>query len=116
MENTSAQDNGRIVAIVCYVTLIGWIVALIIHSTNKSRLGAYHLRQMLGLMILVVAVVILGYILNMIPVLGGIIGLALDIGLLVLWLFGLVAAINGQEKPLPIVGGMFKKWFAGFAI
>ena len=115
MENTPVQDNGRTVAIVSYITLFGWIIALIIHSSNKTRIGAYHLRQTLGLMILIGLVAIFGYVLNFLPF-GGLMGLALNIGLLVLWLMGLISAINGQEKPLPLVGGMFQKWFAGFAL
>jgi uncharacterized membrane protein len=31
---------------------------------------------------------------------------------LVLWIMGLIAAINGQHKPLPLVGEYFQKWFA----
>jgi uncharacterized membrane protein len=41
---------------------------------------------------------------------------ALNIGLLVFWVMGLVAAVSGEEKPLPIVGPSFQKWFAGFAV
>jgi len=26
---------------------------------------------------------------------------------------GLISAINGQQKPLPVVGAHFQKWFAG---
>ncbi|MES2678858.1 MAG: hypothetical protein V4635_03195 [Bacteroidota bacterium] len=115
MESTQAPDNGKTVAIISYITLIGWIIALIIHSGNKTRLGAYHLRQTLGLMILIVCVGILGYILYFIPM-GWAIKAALNIGLLVFWIIGLVSAISGDEKPLPIVGGLFQKWFAGFAL
>jgi len=116
MENSQTPENGKTAAIISYLTLIGWIIAFVLHSGNKTRLGAYHLRQTLGLMVLIVSVMILGYILNMIPTLGWMIGSALNIGLLVLWLTGLISAINGKEKPLPIVGLMFQKWFVGFAV
>jgi uncharacterized membrane protein len=119
MENSnssSATDNGKTVAIVSYITLIGWIVALIIHSSNKTSLGAYHLRQMLGLMILIIAISIFKYLTFMMPLAGGFVSLVLNLGILVLWIFGLVNAANGQEKPVPLVGALFQKWFAGFAV
>lgn len=112
----SGTDNGKSVAIVSYITLIGWIIALIMHSSNKTRLGAYHLRQMLGLMILGVAISILRFPLFFIPFLGWILGMALSVGLLVLWIMGLIAAANGEEKPTPIVGDLFQKWFAGLGL
>ena len=52
MTETASSDNGKTVAIVCYFTLIGWIVALVMHSNNKTSLGAFHIRQMLGLMLI----------------------------------------------------------------
>lgn len=111
----AAGDNGKTVAIVSYITLIGWIVALIVHNNNKTRLGAYHLRQSLGLMILGLALGILRFILFFMP-LGWTIGMALGLGLLVFWIMGIVAAASGEEKPLPVVGVMFQTWFAGLGV
>jgi uncharacterized membrane protein len=119
MENSnssSAANNGKTVAIVSYITIIGWIVALIIHHSNKTSLGAYHLRQMLGLMILIVVIRIFRYLLFMMPLMGWAVSLGLNLGILVLWIFGLVNAAKGQEKPIPLVGVLFQKWFAGFAV
>jgi uncharacterized membrane protein len=31
----------------------------------------------------------------------------------VLWIIGLVAAINGQEKPVPIIGNMAQSMLSG---
>jgi uncharacterized membrane protein len=31
--------------------------------------------------------------------------------LLEIWILGLVAAINGEMKPMPVVGPMYQKWF-----
>ncbi len=48
METTS--DNGKTVAIIAYITLIGWIIALVMNNGNKTALGSYHVRQSLGIM------------------------------------------------------------------
>ncbi|MDP3556086.1 MAG: hypothetical protein Q8T03_01855 [Bacteroidota bacterium] len=116
MENNNnpqtSAEQAKTVAIVSYFTLIGWIVALIMHGNAKSSLGAFHLRQMLGLMILAVATSLIRIPLLFIPFLGFGINSAISICLLILWILGLVAAINAEEKPIPILGNLFQKWFA----
>lgn len=114
--NPPQVNQDRTVAIVSYFTLIGWIIALILHSGNKTSLGAYHLRQMLGLMILAISVYILGFVLALIPMLGWFISLALNVTLLVFWIMGLISAASGEEKPMPLVGDQFQKWFAGVGL
>lgn len=102
---TAVED--KTVAIVAYLTLIGFIAAIIIHSNKKTKLGAFHLRQMLGFILTSFAVIIL----IIIPILGWILIPVFYIFMLVCWIMGLIAAINGQMKPMPVVGPMYQKWF-----
>jgi len=95
----AAASEDKTVAIVAYLTLIGLIAAMVINSNKKTRLGAFHLRQSLGLF--------LTGLLMIIPLLNILIGICL----LVFWIMGLVTAIKGEMKPLPLVGGMYQKWF-----
>jgi uncharacterized membrane protein len=78
---------------------------------KKTKLGAFHLRQTLGLLLTGIAVMVCGFILAFIPILGWLCLLALWASMLVLWILGLVAAINGQMKPMPVVGPLYQKWF-----
>lgn len=103
----TAPAEDRTVAILSYITIIGFIVALVIHSNKKTKLGAYHLRQMLGLILIALA----GSVLGVIPLLGWLAIIVIWIGLLVFWVIGLLAAVNGQFKPVPLVGEHFQKWF-----
>ncbi len=103
--------DDKIVAIIAYLTLIGFIVAIVIHMNKKTKLGAFHLRQMLGFILTGIAVMVCGFILAFIPILGWLCLLALWASMLVLWILGLVAAINGQMKPMPVVGPLYQKWF-----
>jgi uncharacterized membrane protein len=103
----SVTTEDKTTAIVSYLTLIGFIVAVILHGNKKTRLGAYHLRQALGLMLSFIAV---GFF-WMVPFIGWLVGFCAWIGLIVLWIMGLVAAINGQQKPVPLIGDLFQKWF-----
>ena len=99
MPPVAAATEDKTVAIVCYLTLLGFIAAIIIHSNKKTQLGAFHLRQMLGLL--------LTGILGVIPLLG----LVVVLCVLVLWIMGIISAIQGQMKPVPVVGPLYQKWF-----
>ena len=108
MTQTSATDNGKTIAVISYITIIGWIIAFIMHNNNKTKLGAFHIRQMLGLMLLGISV----------SVVANIIGIALlvrilQIAILVLWAIGLIGAIQGEQKKIPLLGDQFQEWFKG---
>ena len=107
----AAGGEDKVAAIVAYLTLIGFIVAILIHMNKKTKLGAYHLRQVLGFFLTTIAVGFCQVILVFIPILGWLCILALWLAMLVLWILGLVAAINGQMKPMPVVGPLYQKWF-----
>jgi uncharacterized membrane protein len=106
-----AATEDKTVAILSYLTLIGFIVAIVLHSNKKTQLGAYHLRQMLGLFLTIVAAVVCEFVLIFIPILGWLAIIALWVSIFVFWLMGLVSAAKGKMKPLPVLGPMYQKWF-----
>ena len=105
--------DGKTISIISYFTWIGWIIAFVMYNSNKSQLAAYHLRQSLALMILGILVYIVQIMLIFIPFLGWAIAVLLWIGLVVLWVFGLIAAINGEQKPAPVIGPLAQNIFSG---
>ncbi|MCH9659964.1 MAG: hypothetical protein K0U54_03540 [Bacteroidetes bacterium] len=104
----TTSDNGKNIAVIAYITLIGWIIALIMHNSNKTELGAFHIRQMLGIMLVGFALSILASVIGI-----GIISWIVQIGMLVLWVLGLIGAIQGEKKLIPVVGEQFQQWFKG---
>ena len=100
--------DAKTKAIVAHITLIGWIIALVMNNNEKDELTSFYIRQMLGLMIISLASVIIGYI----PIVGGILSMVVSIGSIVLWILSLIGAASGEEKPLPIVGEYFQNMFA----
>ena len=111
-----ATDNGKTVALISYLTIIGWIVAYVMYTGQKTALGAFHLRQSIFLFIIGIVLYIANIIFLFIPVLGWIINILLllaGIGLFVLWLIGLIAAINGEQKAVPIVGEKAQQMYKG---
>jgi len=113
---TAPAGEDRTVAILAYITLIGFIIAIVMHSGKKTTLGAFHLRQILGLFITGLVLWLPGIIISLIPFVNFIMLLlwpAIGITLFVFWIMGLISAVNGQLKPLPVVGAHYQKWFAG---
>ncbi|WP_068546447.1 DUF4870 domain-containing protein [Thalassotalea crassostreae] len=99
-DDKTFKFEGRTIAILSYFTIVGWIAALILHSNNPTRLGAFHLRQSLGLFLTWV-------ILSFIPVIGWLLAVAI----IALWAIALYGAIESQEKELPYVGEFFQQSF-----
>jgi hypothetical protein len=91
--------EDKTVAILGYITLIGFIVAIVLNSNKKTKLGAFHLRQVLGLF--------LTGVLCIIPLLN----ILIIICLFVFWIMGLISAIKGEMKPVPLLGAYYQKWF-----
>ncbi len=110
MENTNTVEEGKTMATVSYITFIGLIIAFIINNDKKNTFTAYHIRQSLGIYLLWAAIRLVYFLLASfiyIPLLSWIIYLAM-IALVVL---GILAAVNGETKPVPIVGEKFQEWF-----
>lgn len=113
-ENTGpvAKSEGmdaKTIAIIAYLTLIGFIIALVINNGDKKPFASFHIRQMLGL-----AACGLGmYVLIFIPVIGWILYPIVALFLFVLWIIGFLGAINGKETLVPVLGERFQEWFKG---
>lgn len=112
------EDNrfDKTMAVVAYLTLIGWVVALVMNNEKSGaerRFTAFHLRQMLGLMILAFVVWILKVPLLFIPFIGWLISFVLSVGLLILWALGIAGAAKGEQKELPYIGAPIQAMFRG---
>jgi uncharacterized membrane protein len=106
--------DAKTIAWLSYITLIGWIIALVQHSNSavKSSLAVFHLRQAFGIMVTWFALYILVMILTIVTLgIGAVLFPLIGIVCFILWIIGLIAAINGEEKPVPVLGEMYQKWF-----
>lgn len=103
--------DQKTISWVSYITIVGWIIAIVSYngSQDKSSLARFHLRQSLGLFLTVVAIYIAIMMFAMfIGILATILSL-LNLGVLVLWVIGLISAVNGEEKPVPVLGDFYQK-------
>jgi uncharacterized membrane protein len=99
--NNSTEDNT--VAILSY-TFVGWIVAFVLYGKNKTELGAFHLRQSLGLYLTSI-------VLLWIPTIGWI----LNVLVFLFWIIGLIYAIQREKKTVPIAGDFYQSILKGIA-
>jgi len=118
MENnttTPQEDPGKTVAILSYCTLIGFIIALVMNGDqkNKSELGVFHIRQGLGIFLTSFAIGFASIVLIFIPFLGWLIIMGAYITVFVFWIMGLIAAINGEMKAVPLLGAIYQNLFKG---
>jgi uncharacterized membrane protein len=95
--------DGKTKAIVAHITIIGWIVALVLNSSEKDEFASYYIRQLLG-------IYLMGIVLSFIPYIGWIISIVV----FVFWLLSLIGAVQGERKETPFVGQYFQDWFKGF--
>ncbi len=102
---TSGTDP-KVVGILSYITFVGWIIALVLNNP-KSEHGSFHVRQSLGIWLLII---VSGFVL-IIPILGWIAGLAGYVLGFVMWIMGLISAVNGEKKEVPVLGAKFQEWF-----
>lgn len=90
--------SKKATAIVSYITIIGWLIAYLAGDKEGAK---FHLNQSLVLGICG----LLSGVISRIPVIG-IIGGILGIVVFVFFVLGLIYAIQDEEKPLPIIGGI----------
>jgi uncharacterized membrane protein len=96
------DSNAKLVGVLSYVTILGWIIAIVLHSNNRSEFGAFHLRQSLGLFLT-------GLILGWIPVIGWLLWIVVIAFLIV----GLVYALQEEMKVVPLVGEFYQTILSG---
>jgi len=107
MENTTVSE-GKNIAIISYITWIGTIIAFFMNNDKKNSFAAFHIRQMIGLSLLSIALSIILRFADL-----GFIGSAIGLFPFVLWIIGFIGVVQGQEKSVPLLGDLFQDWFKG---
>lgn len=119
----ATSDNGKTAGIISYFTIFGWLIAFFaMHQNNKTALGSYQLRQTLLLHIVSLVVSwLFGIIFTAVFFSSGLLGLglvstliwAVRVVFIILWLVGLIGAVNGEMKPIPVIGERAQTMFPG---
>lgn len=99
--------EGKGLAIVSYLTLIGTLIAFIMNNDKKNPFTSFHIRQALGLWLLEM---LIGYFI------GGfdswMITLSFWAFFMILFFYGILGAVTGKLYSVPVLGPFFQKLFA----
>ncbi len=97
--NSSGRESNddKAIAIFSYLWIL-WIAAYILYEKKKSEFNLFHLRQGLGLFIIWIINVILN---NFLPAM---FGLTIYIAIAVFEIMGIISAVKGEQKELPLIG------------
>lgn len=92
--------DGKTIAIIAHMTIIGWIIAFVMNNKTKNAYASYYIRQVLGIMLCFL-------LLSFVPAIAWFV----NIGILILWVISLIYALSGEMKPIPLLGHLFQDWF-----
>jgi len=109
--------NNKNLAIVSYITIIGWLVAYFSYKNQheKDAYLSYHLEQGLGLAIFSIFIsIIAGLLISVIPAWSAVFSL-LTLVPLILLVLGIINALHEVSKPVPLIGTFFEKKFSFLA-
>mgnify|MGYP001077169786 FL=1 len=105
MNDQTVQD-GKLMAIISYITVIGTFVAFIMNQNKHNLFASFHIRQTVGIFLVGLIVNFLRRFTNF-----DWLDMILGIGVFILWIIGLIGAIQGEEKKVPLLGDQFQEWF-----
>lgn len=99
MSENSTKSTNTVMAVLAYLGIL--IVVSLVTDAKNDPFVKYHIKQ--GI-VLLVAYIICGFII-WVPIIGWLLGVVL----FVLFIMGVMNALNGQQKPLPIIGQFAEK-------
>lgn len=105
MENNSVQE-GKTMAIISYITILGSIIAIFMNMEPKNTYAGFHIRQAFGINL---TFYILAYFIGYFD--SWMVSSAFYLFIFILWVYGFIAAIQGEKKVVPLLGEHFQKWF-----
>ena len=98
--------DKKVTGILAYISLLFWLIAYLLGDVEEAK---FHLNQGLVLAITEIVLGVVSSVVMLIPIIGLILGVVFSIVGIVLFVFailGIVSAVKGEEKPLPIIGGI----------
>lgn len=104
------QDNSKIVSILSYF-LIGIIWYFVDEDVRKNKDVKFHVKQALniGIISLVLGIILRGLVFVTFG-LFFFVYVLVEIGIFVLWVIGLVNAINMEKRKIPVIGEFADKY------
>ena len=108
MAKSSTGMEENVAGLLCY--LVGWVSGLVFFLIEKdSKFVKFHAMQSI---ITFVALTVIMWIANVIPLIGWLISGLVGLLALVLWIILMIKAYKGEKFKLPVIGDLAEKWSA----
>ena len=108
MAKSSTGMEENVAGLLCY--LVGWVSGLVFFLIEKdSKFVKFHAMQSI---ITFVALTVIMWIANVIPLIGWLISGLVGLLALVLWIVLMIKAYQGEKFKLPVIGDLAEKWSA----
>jgi uncharacterized membrane protein len=108
MAKSSTGLEENIAGLLCYI--LTWLSGLVFFLIEKdSKFVKFHAMQSI---ITFVALIVIMWIANVIPLIGGVIAGLVGLLMLVLWIILMIKAYQGEKFKLPVIGDLAEKWSA----
>lgn len=108
------EKAGKTAAIVAYITIFGSILALFLNTDeNKHEFASFHIRQALGINLLIIlfGILINGLYDSLTETLNLMIGSAFYLAYFILWIYGFVGAVSYKKNKVPLIGNLCQNTF-----
>lgn len=100
-------EEGKGLAVISYLTIIGTIVAFFMNNDKKNAFTSFHIRQSLGLWL---TYFILAWVVSYVNSWYATLGFWVFFS--ILFIYGLVSAVGAKAQEVPLLGALFQKWFS----
>lgn len=104
--NEQEIKNGKTMAIVAYLTIVGSLIAITMNMEPKNSFARFHIRQAFGLHI-----AFMGFAIFLSVWFNEYAWYGLYVFYFILWWYGFLGAISNKSQEVPLVGSYFQKWF-----
>lgn len=103
-QGASGKDDVQANKVYAILSYFGLLVLISIFAAPHSRFARFHANQGLTLLIASIVLSVIDMAIGFFPI-----GLMIDVIRIVVWILaimGIIAAAKGEEKELPIIGGI----------
>jgi len=97
-------ENNKVICALAYIPILFFLP--LIACPKDSKFAKFHANQGLLLLILAIVCNVIGSLIGLIPFVGTIVWILLEIVLVGAFLFGLINTLQGKAKELPLIGGI----------
>jgi uncharacterized membrane protein len=103
MENpTGIEEKDKNIGMAVFSYFV-FFLPLLTEAKDDSFVK-FHVKQGTVLFITVLVTGVVGNVISKIPFFGNYLFWVINLGLIVIWIIGILNALNGKEEPLPIIG------------